>query len=125
MRDQEGTPGSFAYTRLEPVGVVASITPWNFPLLMTMFKFAPVLASGCTALFKSPELAPLSSLKLAEVWEETEGSIPGVINMVPGLGEEAGEAITDHPDIRMIAFTGSTLIGKRIMQKSANHMKRI
>jgi acyl-CoA reductase-like NAD-dependent aldehyde dehydrogenase len=78
---------------------------------MTTFKMAPMLASGSTGVFKPPELAPLSSLKLAEIWNNVEGTVPGVINMLPGIGAEAGEAIVDHPDVNMIHFTGSTAIG--------------
>jgi len=94
--------------------VVGCITPWNFPLLMTTFKMAPLLASGSCGLLKVPDLAPLSSLKMAEIWTKMEGSVPGVINMLPGDGE-AGEAIVDHQKVGSIHFTGSTAIGQRIM----------
>jgi acyl-CoA reductase-like NAD-dependent aldehyde dehydrogenase len=117
--------GTIGYTRSEPIGQVGMITPWNFPILMASFKLAPFLASGCTGIFKPPELAPMSALKLGQIFEETEGTIPGVLNMLPGVGAEAGEAIVDHPDIKMIAFTGSTAIGQRIMERSAKNMKRL
>lgn len=78
---------------------------------MTTFKMAPLLASGCTGVFKTPELTPLSSLKMAEIWENMEGTVPGVLNMVPGIGAEAGEALVDHADVASIHFTGSTAIG--------------
>lgn len=110
-RDSGEFTNNFGYVRKEPVGVCGLITPWNFPLLMTTFKMAPMLASGSTGVFKPPELAPLSSLKLAEIWNNLEGTVPGVINMLPGIGAEAGEAIVDHPDVNMIHFTGSTAIG--------------
>jgi len=110
-RDSGEYTNNFGYVRKEPVGVCGLITPWNFPLLMTTFKMAPMLASGSTGVFKPPELAPLSSLKLAEIWNNLEGTVPGVINMLPGIGAEAGEAIVDHPDVNMIHFTGSTAIG--------------
>lgn len=84
-----------------------------------------MLASGCTGVSKLPELTPLSSLRLIELWHEVEGVMPGVINAVPGLGAEAGEAILDHPGVRKIAFTGSTLIGKHIHKKAADTMKRV
>jgi acyl-CoA reductase-like NAD-dependent aldehyde dehydrogenase len=100
------------------------ITPWNFPMLMTAFKMGPFLASGCTGIFKPAELAPLSSLKFAEIWENTEGTVPGVVNMLPGIGSEVGDEIVDHPGIKMIAFTGSTAIGKRIMSRAAANVKR-
>ena len=81
---------------------------------MTTFKMAPLLASGSCGLFKVPDLAPLSSLKMAEIWTNMEGSVPGVINMLPCDGE-AGEAIVDHEQVGSIHFTGSTAIGQRIM----------
>jgi betaine-aldehyde dehydrogenase len=92
---------------------------------MTTFKMAPMLASGATGLFKSPELTPLSSLKMAEIWSGINGVVPGVINMVPGIGSEAGEAIVDHPKVASIHFTGSTAIGKRISSRAANTLKRV
>ena len=126
MRDNFGLyNNSYAYTRKEPVGVCGLITPWNYPLLCTVLKMAPTLATGCTGVFKIPELTPLSSLKLVELIHEIEGIVPGVINMVPGLGSEAGEALVDHPDVRKISFTGSTAIGKRIQERAANTMKRV
>jgi len=94
-------------------------------MVMTSFKMAPFLASGCTGIFKSPELAPLSSLKMAEIWSSISGTVPGVVNMLPGIGAEAGEAIVDHPDVNMIAFTGSTAIGKRIMSRASETVKRV
>jgi len=125
MRENEHYyQNSYAYTRKEPVGVCGLITPWNFPILMTSLKIAPMLASGCTGVSKLPELTPLSSLRLIELWHEIEGVIPGVLNAVPGIGAEAGEALVDHRDVRKIAFTGSTAVGKRIMQRGAETMKR-
>lgn len=109
----------YGYTRKEPVGVCGMITPWNFPILMTAFKVAPMLASGCTGVSKLPELTPLSSLRLIELWHETEGVFPGIWNAVPGIGATAGEALVDHPDVRKIAFTGSTVVGKRVMARAA------
>jgi len=126
MRDNEHMyKNCYAYTRKEPVGVCGLITPWNFPLLMTVLKIAPMMASGCTGVSKLPELTPLSSLRFIEMLHEVDGMMPGVVNAVPGLGAEAGEALVDHPDVRKIAFTGSTAVGKSIMRKSADSMKRI
>ena len=101
------------------------ITPWNYPMLMTAFKIAPMLAAGCTGVHKTPELTPLSSLRLIELWNQLEGVVPGVLNAVPGIGAEAGEALVDHPDVRKIAFTGSTAVGKRIQERASKTMKRV
>jgi len=126
MRDNDHMyKNSYAYTRKEPVGVCGLITPWNYPLLMSALKIAPMLASGSTGVHKLPELTPLSTLRLIEMWHEIDGIVPGALNAVPGLGHEAGEAIVNHPDVRKIAFTGSTAIGKHIMAKSAETMKRV
>ena len=81
---------------------------------MTMFKLAPMLASGCTGILKPPEYAPLSTIRVVELWSEIEGVKPGVLNCLPGLGTEAGEALTLHPGVRKIGFTGSTATGIRI-----------
>lgn len=124
-RDSGDFTNNFGYTRKEPVGVCGMITPWNFPMVMTAFKMAPFLASGCTGILKSPELAPLSSLKMAEIWSSITGTVPGVVNMLPGIGAEAGEALVDHPEVAMIAFTGSTAIGKRIMSRASGTVKRV
>ena len=87
---------------------------------MTATKIGPMLAAGCTGVSKIPELTPLSSLRFVELWHEIEGIVPGVVNCVSGLGSEAGEALVDHPDVRKITFTGSTAIGKRIKERSAD-----
>lgn len=126
MRDNMGMyNNSYAYTRKQPIGVCGLITPWNYPILMTAFKIAPMLASGCTGVAKLPELTPLSSLRLIELWHEVEGVVPGVLNAVPGIGAQAGEALVDHPDVRKIAFTGSTAIGKRIQIRATEQVKRV
>lgn len=114
----------FNYTRHEPVGVVGQIIPWNFPLLMAMWKLGAALATGCTVVLKPAEQTPLSALYLAELIEEA-GFPPGVINIVPGFGETAGQAIVDHPLIDKIAFTGSTEVGKLIMKNAARSLKRV
>jgi len=114
----------FNYTRHEPVGVVGQIIPWNFPLLMAMWKLGAALATGCTVVLKPAEQTPLSALYLAELIEEA-GFPPGVVNIVPGFGETAGDAIVKHPLIDKIAFTGSTEVGKLIMQNASKTLKRV
>jgi acyl-CoA reductase-like NAD-dependent aldehyde dehydrogenase len=93
--------------------------------LLVTAKIAPMLASGCTAVVKPAELTPLSALKIAEIWTNIKGAPPGVINMVPGMGDVAGEAIVDHSDVRKISFTGSTEKGRRVMQRSSKDFKRL
>ncbi len=114
----------FNYTRHEAVGVVGQIIPWNFPLLMAMWKLGAALASGCTVVLKPAEQTPLSVLYLAELIEEA-GFPAGVINIVPGFGETAGQPLVEHPLVDKIAFTGSTEVGKMIMEKSAKTLKRV
>ena len=112
------------YTRQEPVGVCGQIVPWNFPILMTAFKLAPVLATGCTAVLKPAENTSLSALKIGEILLES-GMPEGVVNIVPGLGHEAGAAIVAHPNVDKIAFTGSTAVGKEILRESSYTLKRV
>lgn len=114
----------FNYTRHEPVGVVGQIIPWNFPLLMAMWKLGAALATGCTVVLKPAEQTPLSALYLAELIEEA-GFPKGVINIVPGYGETAGQALVSHPLIDKIAFTGSTEVGKHIMKEASQSLKRV
>lgn len=114
----------FNYTRHEPVGVVGQIIPWNFPLLMAMWKLGAALATGCTVVLKPAEQTPLSALYLAELIDQA-GFPPGVVNIVPGFGETAGQAIVNHPLIDKIAFTGSTEVGKLIMKNAAQSLKRV
>ena len=115
----------FCYTRHEPVGVVGQIIPWNFPLLMQAWKWGPALASGCTIVMKPAEQTPLSALRVAEL--AMEAGVPeGVINMLPGYGETAGAAVAEHFDIDKVAFTGSTEVGKLIMQAAGRtNLKRV
>lgn len=115
---------SFNYTRHEPVGVAGQIIPWNFPFMMAAWKIAPALATGCTVILKPAEQTPLSALYLAELAAEA-GFPEGVINIVPGFGETAGNALVKHPGVNKIAFTGSTNVGKSIMKEAANTMKRV
>lgn len=114
----------FNYTRHEAVGVVGQIIPWNFPLLMAMWKMGAALATGCTIVLKPAEQTPLSALYLAELAEEA-GFPPGVINIVPGFGETAGQPLVDHPLVDKIAFTGSTVVGKSIMERASKTLKRV
>ncbi len=110
--------------RYAPVGVCAAIIPWNFPLKMAAWKIAPALATGNTVILKPSELTPLSSLILAEIIAETD--LPaGVVNIVTGFGAEAGEALTVHPLVDKIAFTGGTHTGRRVMARAAQTLKRV
>jgi aldehyde dehydrogenase (NAD+) len=113
------------YTRHEPVGVVGQIIPWNFPLLMQAWKWGPALAAGCTIVLKPAEQTPLSALRVGELAMEA-GFPEGVINIVPGYGETAGAAVAEHYDIDKVAFTGSTEVGKLVMQAAARtNLKRV
>jgi aldehyde dehydrogenase (NAD+) len=115
----------FTYTLHEPVGVCGQIIPWNFPLLMQAWKWAPALAAGCTSVLKPAEQTPLSALRVGELALEV-GFPPGVVNIVPGFGETAGAAIAEHPDVDKVAFTGSTEVGKVIAQAAArSNLKRV
>ena len=108
----------------EPVGVVAAITPWNYPLHQIALKVAPALAAGCTVVLKPSEVAPFNAFILAEAIEAA-GLPQGVFNLVTGFGADAGEALVRHRDIDMISFTGSTRAGKRISELAAQSVKRV
>ena len=118
------SPKFHAYTRREPVGVVGQIIPWNFPLLMAAWKLGPALSTGCTVVLKPAEQTPLSALLLAEMVAEA-GFPNGVVNVVPGYGETAGAALASHPDVDKVAFTGSTEVGKLILQAAAGNLKKV
>jgi phenylacetaldehyde dehydrogenase len=113
-----------AYTVREPVGVVGQIIPWNFPLLMAAWKLAPALCVGCTVILKPAEQTPLTALRLGELIMEA-GFPEGVVNIVPGFGETAGAALSAHPDVDKIAFTGSTEVGKLIIHAAAGNLKKV
>jgi len=114
-----------AQTRLEPIGVVGQIIPWNFPLLMLAWKWGPALATGNVIVMKTSEKTPLSALKVCELVVEA-GFPPGVINVLSGFGPSAGSALAYHPDIKKIAFTGSTAVGKYIMEAAAkSNLKKV
>ncbi len=112
------------YTTREPLGVIAAIIPWNFPLLLAARKIAPALAAGNTVVLKPPEEASLSCLLLAKIAAEA-GLPPGVLNVITGLGEEAGAALVDHPDVAKVSFTGGTDTGRLIMRNAARTLKKV
>ena len=121
-----GIPGAkfHTYVAREPVGVVAQIVPWNFPLAMAAWKLAPALAAGCTCILKPAEQTPLSALRLGELILEA-GFPPGVVNILTGFGETTGAALVAHPDVDKIAFTGSTEVGKIINKSATDTLKRV
>jgi len=122
---QNSAPGSFfTYTLKQPVGVVGSIIPWNGPMVSSIAKIAPVLATGCTMVLKPAEEAALSPLRLGELLGELDLP-PGVINIVTGHGETAGAALTSHPDVDKLAFTGSTVTGQAIVRSATDTLKRV
>jgi acyl-CoA reductase-like NAD-dependent aldehyde dehydrogenase len=116
--------GFFNYLLREPVGVVGQVVPWNFPLMFTSWKMAPALAAGNSVVIKPSEITPLSSLRIAEMMAEV-GIPDGVVNVIPGFGNVAGQYIAEHPEIAKIAFTGSTAVGKRIVAASAGNLKKV
>ncbi len=114
-----------AYTRKEPVGVAGQIIPWNFPMLMQAWKLGPTLAAGAVSVLKPAELTSLTALRVGELIMEA-GFPEGVVNIVPGLGAEAGEAIFRHKLVDKVAFTGSTAVGMHIMRNSHDeNLKRL
>jgi len=117
-------PGFINYVQREPLGVVGQIVPWNFPLMFTSWKMAPALAAGNTIVLKPSELTPLTTLRIAELMKEV-GIPDGVVNIVPGFGHTAGARLAAHPDVRKIAFTGSTNTGRRIVEASASNLKKV
>jgi phenylacetaldehyde dehydrogenase len=120
-----GVPDAIhAYTRREPVGVAGQIIPWNFPLSMASWKLAPALATGCVAILKPAEQTPLTALRLGELVIEA-GFPDGVVNVLSGYGETAGAAIAAHPGVDKVAFTGSTEVGKLIVQAATGNLKKV
>jgi phenylacetaldehyde dehydrogenase len=113
-----------AFTLREPVGVVGQIIPWNFPLMMASWKLGPALATGCTVVLKPAEQTPLTALRLGELIQEA-GFPDGVVNIVPGYGETAGAALAAHPKVDKVAFTGSTEVGKLIVQAATGNLKKV
>ena len=115
---------ALTYTVREPLGVVGAIIPWNFPLMIGMWKIAPALACGCTVVLKPAELTPLTALRLGEL-ALAAGFPPGVLNVVPGFGKTAGAALVDHPDVDKVTFTGSPAVGRQILRAAAGNLKRV
>ena len=116
--------GFLNYVQREPLGVVGQVVPWNFPLMFCSWKMGPALAAGNCVVMKPAELTPLSSLRIAELMAEI-GFPEGVVNVVPGYGPTAGQRLAEHPDVRKIAFTGSTATGRKIVEASAGNLKRV
>ena len=112
------------YTVRQPIGPVGVITPWNTPFMLSTWKIAPALAAGCTVVHKPAEWSPLTALLLAEILSAA-GLPAGVANMVNGLGEEAGKALTEHPDVKAIGFVGESKTGSAIMAQGAPTLKRV
>jgi aldehyde dehydrogenase (NAD+) len=117
-------PDALTYTVREPVGVVAAIVPWNFPLMIGMWKIAPALACGCTLVVKPADLTPLSMLRVAELFLQA-GVPAGAFNVVCGKGSVVGEALVHHPGVDKVTFTGSPKVGRGIMQGAASNFKKV
>ncbi len=116
------------YTVRQPIGPVGVITPWNTPFMLSTWKIAPALAAGCTIVHKPAEWSPLSAVILSEIMAEVfagAGLPPGIVNLVHGLGERAGKALTEHPAIKAIAFVGESITGSHIMAQGAATLKRV
>ncbi len=116
------------YTMRQPIGPVGIITPWNTPFMLSTWKIAPALAAGCTVVHKPAEWSPLTAVILAEIMDQVirkHGLPPGVVNLVHGLGEGAGKALTEHPAIKAVAFVGETTTGSHIMRQGAATLKRV
>ena len=116
--------GFLNYITREPVGVVGQIVPWNFPLMFTGWKLGPALAAGNTVVLKPAELTPLTTLRVARLIAQA-GIPAGVVNILPGYGQVAGQYLAEHPGVDKIAFTGSTVTGKKIVQASSGNLKRV
>ncbi|HXN84889.1 MAG TPA: aldehyde dehydrogenase family protein, partial [Candidatus Binataceae bacterium] len=116
--------GFLNYLVNEPLGVVGQIVPWNFPLMFTSWKMGPALAAGNCVVMKPSEITPLSTLRVAELMRDV-GFPSGVVNIVPGYGQVAGQYLAEHIGVHKIAFTGSTVTGRKIVQASAGNLKRV
>jgi (Z)-2-((N-methylformamido)methylene)-5-hydroxybutyrolactone dehydrogenase len=117
-------PNMINYTVREPLGVIGAIIPWNSPLMLMLWKLCPALAAGNTMVIKPSEVTSASTLEFAELIKEA-GFPPGVVNIVTGYGETAGDRLVKHPDVRKVAFTGSTETGKLVIKNSADHFARV
>jgi aldehyde dehydrogenase (NAD+) len=118
------SPDYLVYTRREPVGVVAAITPWNSPLMLLTWKLAPALAAGCTVVVKPSEHSPVSTLAFAELFGQA-GFPPGVVNVVTGLSRAVGAALAGHPGVDKVAFTGSSATGRAVARAAADNLNRV
>ena len=116
-------PRNFAYTFKQPLGVVGAITPWNFPVAIPVWKAGPALVTGNTMVFKPAEVTPLTAAVIVEIFAEA-GTPPGVLNMILGAGEEVGDELVEHDDVRALSFTGSNAIGGAIYAAGARKMKK-
>jgi aldehyde dehydrogenase (NAD+) len=116
-------PRNFAYTFKQPLGVVGAITPWNFPVAIPVWKAGPALVTGNTMVFKPAEVTPLTAAIIVEIFAEA-GTPPGVLNMILGAGEEVGDELVEHDDVRALSFTGSNAIGGAIYAAGARKMKK-
>lgn len=116
-------PKNFAYTLKQPLGVVAAITPWNFPISIPVWKIAPALVAGNTVVLKPATLTPFTGAKVVEIFERA-GVPAGVLNMVAGSGGEVGDELLQHPDVRAVSFTGSTEVGSELYAQGARRMKK-
>src|SRR5436309_7927392 len=117
--------GYTSMIRREPIGVVGGITPWNYPLMMAVWKFAPALAAGNVQILKPAETTPLTTLRFFQLAMEAEILPPGVMNVVTGDGVPVGEAIVKHPDVRLVSLTGDVETGKIIARTAADNLKRV
>jgi aldehyde dehydrogenase (NAD+) len=116
--------GFLNYVAREPIGVVGQIVPWNFPLMFTSWKLGPALAAGNTVVIKPSEITPLSTLRIGELITEV-GFPPGVVNILTGYGHTVGQRIAEHPLIGKVSFTGSTQVGRKVVQASAGNLKKV
>ena len=113
---QSELPANFAYTIKEPHGVVACITPWNFPVAIPVWKIAPALVAGNTVVFKPASLTPATGVRIVEIFEEA-GIPRGVLNLIIGSGSDAGDEIINHPAVKAVSFTGSNQVGIRLYEE--------
>src|SRR5919197_6455969 len=117
--------GYTSFIRREPVGIVGGITPWNYPLMMAVWKIAPALAAGNVQVVKPSEQTPLTTLRFVQLAQEAEIIPPGVLNVITGDGVPVGEAIVKHPDVRLVSLTGDVETGKIIARTAADNLKRV
>jgi methylmalonic acid semialdehyde dehydrogenase len=121
---QSELPANFAYTIKQPLGVVACVTPWNFPVAIPVWKIAPALVAGNTVVFKPATLTPATGIRIVELFEEA-GIPPGVLNLIIGSGSEAGDAIINHPAVKAISFTGSNQVGIRLYEEASRRGAKV